>query len=113
MTIDEAIKVLKLHNKWRRGAEIEMQTPKQIGIAIDVVISQINRNAHIEKIELGDRVYYDSTPMQDIPCEVIGIRGRKGVVQYVEIEGEFVGERGVTQSMWVQVEKLILTLVKH
>ncbi|MBP8782566.1 MAG: hypothetical protein KBH03_08025 [Paludibacteraceae bacterium] len=51
--------------------------------------------------------------MQDIPCEVVGIRGRNGVVQYVEIAGEFVGEKGVTQSMWVQVEKLILTLVKH
>ncbi len=56
-------------------------------------------------IELNDIVYYDSNPMQNIPCEVVGIRGRKGVIKSVEIEGEFVGEKGVTQSMWVPKSK--------
>lgn len=39
MTIDEAIEVLELHNKWRKGADIEMQSPVKIGMAIDLVIS--------------------------------------------------------------------------
>ena len=41
MTYDEAISVLIVYNKWRRG-DIETldkeMTPKRIGIAIDVVI---------------------------------------------------------------------------
>ena len=34
MTWQEACEILELHNQWRRGAEIEMQDPKLIGIAI-------------------------------------------------------------------------------
>jgi hypothetical protein len=38
MTIKQAIKILKTHNKWRRGAEIKNYTPAEIGEAIDVLI---------------------------------------------------------------------------
>lgn len=38
MTLPEAIEILSLANKWRRGAEIPMPDPTQLGIAIDVVI---------------------------------------------------------------------------
>lgn len=41
MTIDEAINVLELHNKWRKGADIEMQTPTMIGMAIDLVVCEL------------------------------------------------------------------------
>lgn len=41
MTIDEAINVLELHNKWRKGADIEMQTPTSIGMAIDLVVCEL------------------------------------------------------------------------
>jgi len=41
MTIDEAIEVLELHNKWRKGADIEMQSPVKIGMAIDLVICEL------------------------------------------------------------------------
>lgn len=34
MTIEEAIEVLELHNQWRKGAEIPMETPVRIGMAI-------------------------------------------------------------------------------
>ena len=41
MTIDEAIEVLELHNQWRKGAEVEMQDPVRIGMAIDLVICEL------------------------------------------------------------------------
>lgn len=41
MTIDEAIEVLELHNQWRKGAEIPMETPVRIGMAIDLVVCEL------------------------------------------------------------------------
>ncbi len=41
MTIDEAIMVLELHNAWRKGADIEMQSPTKIGMAIDMVLCEL------------------------------------------------------------------------
>ena len=41
MKIDEAIEVLELHNQWRKGAEVEMQDPVRIGMAIDLVICEL------------------------------------------------------------------------
>ena len=38
MTVKQAIKVLKKHNKWRRGGRGSQQDPKIIGEAIDVAI---------------------------------------------------------------------------
>ena len=38
MNLTQAIQILKLHNEWRRGAEIDMLNPKMIGQAIDKVI---------------------------------------------------------------------------
>lgn len=40
MNIKQAIKILKEHNKWRRGDDtIQMHDPKQLGRAIDMVVS--------------------------------------------------------------------------
>lgn len=39
MQLEEAIELLKRHNEWRRGAEIEMEHPKELGIAIDTLIT--------------------------------------------------------------------------
>jgi hypothetical protein len=38
MDLKETIKVLTKHNKWRRGAEIPMIEPKEIGEALDIAI---------------------------------------------------------------------------
>ena len=38
MKIEEAINTLKEFNEWRRGAYITMPDPKEIGIAIDIVV---------------------------------------------------------------------------
>jgi len=39
MTRDEAREILKRHNQWRRGAEIPMESPKDIGEAIDTLLN--------------------------------------------------------------------------
>jgi len=41
MTTEEAIKILKEYNEWRRGAEIPMPDQKLIGEAIDTAISAL------------------------------------------------------------------------
>lgn len=38
MTIKEAIKTTEKFNRWRRGANIEMPNPTEIGVAIDMLI---------------------------------------------------------------------------
>ena len=44
MTTDEAIKTLEDHNKWRRGGNIEQTDPKELGVAIDLVLDEVRRN---------------------------------------------------------------------
>lgn len=39
MSKNELIDFLISHNKWRRGADIPMKRPKDIGIAIEAVVS--------------------------------------------------------------------------
>ena len=40
MTLEQAIEILETHNRWRRGDDtVPMLKPKDIGIAIDVVVS--------------------------------------------------------------------------
>lgn len=46
MTIQIAIEILKLHNKWRRGAEIEPTAPALLGKAIDVVVKHYENANH-------------------------------------------------------------------
>jgi hypothetical protein len=41
MTTNKAIEVLKKYNDWRRGAEIEIPHPSEIGLAIEIVINEI------------------------------------------------------------------------
>jgi hypothetical protein len=42
MTTKQAISILKKLNKWRRGdSRIKMPAPTQIGIAIDIVVEQL------------------------------------------------------------------------
>lgn len=36
--LDDAIKIVTRHQDWRRGAEIEMENPKELGAAIDGLI---------------------------------------------------------------------------
>ena len=43
MTLQEALKLLEIHNKWRRGDDtLEMAEPKDLGIAIDLIVNHFN-----------------------------------------------------------------------
>ena len=38
MTVDEAIELMRRHNEWRRGSDVdEMVDPKRLGWAIDLL----------------------------------------------------------------------------
>lgn len=41
MELTEAIKILKHHQKWRLGSDIEMTNPKKLSQAIDCVIMEL------------------------------------------------------------------------
>jgi hypothetical protein len=57
MNLTEAKEILKLHNEWRRGAEIEQQDPVDIGIAIDTILESLpvrtnkEENKMIQEVE--------------------------------------------------------------
>jgi hypothetical protein len=45
MNIKQAIGILQIHNKWRRGCDIEpMTNTTTLGIAIDTVIEHVKNN---------------------------------------------------------------------
>ena len=44
MKLKKALKILKRHNKWRRGAGIPMENPTQLGIAIDTILETFKPN---------------------------------------------------------------------
>lgn len=48
MTLQEAADILEKHNKWRRSEDIntinKMQSPKDIGEAIDVLVKFVKEN---------------------------------------------------------------------
>tara|TARA_R110001592_G_scaffold318560_1_gene595740 strand:+ start:170 stop:415 length:246 start_codon:yes stop_codon:yes gene_type:complete len=45
MDIKQAIGVLETHNRWRRGEDLEpMLKPRDIGIAIDIVVEHVKNN---------------------------------------------------------------------
>jgi hypothetical protein len=49
MTEKEAILLLITYNDWRRGDEIPMPEPKQLGIAIDTVIQLWKERNNVTK----------------------------------------------------------------
>ena len=52
MTRKEALNILHTFQKWRRGKDIPIPTPKEIGIAIDVAIRELRK---IERDECKDK----------------------------------------------------------
>lgn len=43
MTLQEAVKLLDKHNKWRRGDDtLEMVEPKDLGMAIELIVEHFN-----------------------------------------------------------------------
>lgn len=54
MKVKEIIKYLHNYQKWRRGADLPMPTPKELGIAIDGAIREL-RNFQRLKIKLDKK----------------------------------------------------------
>lgn len=55
MKKEEAIKILTEGNKWRRGSEIEMPNPKDLGLAIDYAIKfmqEVKTDIEITKVKI-------------------------------------------------------------
>lgn len=48
MTTEEALVILIDHQRWRRGADIPMLEPKEIGEAIDVAIEVLKEKTNNE-----------------------------------------------------------------
>lgn len=56
MTVKQAIKVLKKHNKWRRGGEGKQLDPKQVGEAIDVavvILSYYAKSGEMDRFQIN------------------------------------------------------------
>tara|TARA_R110000803_G_scaffold44218_1_gene93682 strand:+ start:209 stop:445 length:237 start_codon:yes stop_codon:yes gene_type:complete len=48
MDIKQAIEILETHNRWRRGDDtVPMLKPKDIGIAIDIVVEHANQRGEL------------------------------------------------------------------
>lgn len=48
--IHKAIRTLHNFQKWRRGAKIKMESPKEIGIAIDIAIHYLRFCASLDSV---------------------------------------------------------------
>lgn len=43
MDVQDALRLLERHNKWRRGADVPMESPKEIGEAIDLIVKEYKK----------------------------------------------------------------------
>ena len=43
MDVQEALRLLEHHNKWRKGADIKMPNPKDLSEAIDTVVNEFKK----------------------------------------------------------------------
>ena len=56
MEVQEALRILEYHNKWRRGADIEMLNPTILGIAIDTVVEKyIDRSVEVNIKQINSK----------------------------------------------------------
>ena len=55
LTIQDALKILKNHQEWRVGADIEMLNPKAISVAINTVIEYLEDDLN-EIIQLQAKI---------------------------------------------------------
>ena len=51
MELKQAIGILETHNRWRRGEDSEpMLNPREIGIAIDIVVKHVKNNSVLDDV---------------------------------------------------------------
>lgn len=59
MSPRRAAKVLKSHNKWRRGADIPMGNPKELGMAIETAIRLMEKCSQTTNwTEIAEGLYF-------------------------------------------------------
>jgi len=61
MNLKQAIEILKTHNQWRRGALIEQASPKELGIAIDIIVNNFEKDN-----DWIDEAWADSQDSEDL-----------------------------------------------
>ena len=49
MTLKQAISILKQHNDWRKGAETPMIEPKELSMAIDLILKEVKKNESAQR----------------------------------------------------------------
>lgn len=56
MTLKQAIRILERHNKWRRDniGKFEMADPKELGIAIDILVAFAKDNYKIKSTPIAN-----------------------------------------------------------
>jgi hypothetical protein len=47
--LKKACELLRYYNEWRRGGDGKMQNPKQVGIALDLVLDFVEEHSNLEK----------------------------------------------------------------
>jgi hypothetical protein len=93
MTLQEAVSIVKRHQEWRLGAEIEMSEPKILTQAIDTILSQIEER--YTKQEFLDTAEFCEVSMIDAKYIV----SRIDEVRTLEKNRFFVGFVGYQQSL--------------
>jgi len=64
MTLKEAVDILEIHQKWRRGAEIPQVCPTKLGIALDMIVKRLNK--HLSNYP-HNRITQESSKENDYP----------------------------------------------
>jgi hypothetical protein len=62
MIVDEAIKILETHNQWRKGADIPMESPVRLGMAIDIITCELKTFIEEDKLSLTALKWWNSLP---------------------------------------------------
>lgn len=68
----QAIRIATAYNKWRRGGEdIEMLTPFDIGIALDVLIEAASQKNTIAEAIRAKATSFPLTYLGDVECYIV------------------------------------------
>lgn len=98
MTIDEAIKVLELHNQWRKGAKIPMQTSVEYEMSIDLMVCEL-KELRKKSIDAG----VDELKKRLTMTEYLLAAANIYVGMYLEISDEDKESRGINEELHTKI----------
>lgn len=82
MELNEVVQILEHHQRWRQGGEMEMTNPKDLGIAIDIVLKMVK----IPIIEPIKNIPKNGVMAKQILFEKIGKMVEVSVGGYITIK---------------------------